>query len=215
MRERALPASFVGAAAIVGLVAIASVLLPARAEVVPARQSLAEFPGELATWVGHRGSLDPDVRDWLSVDDYVVMDYVRRTGGQPINFYVSYYDTQRDRRVVHSPRACIPGAGWRIEQLTQIDVANAGLRANRMIVTNGEQRQLIYYWFDQRGRNLTNEFAVKWYLFVDALFRQRTDGAMVRLVTTLDRREPESRADARLTDLAGTLAPLLPAYIPH
>jgi exosortase D (VPLPA-CTERM-specific) len=215
LRERALPSAFVGAAGVVAAIAIASVLLPARAELVPARQSLAEFPGNLARWSGHRGALDPDVRDWLSVDDYVMMDFVPRSGGSAVNFYVSYYDTQRDRRVVHSPRACIPGAGWRIEQLKQIEVENAGIRANRMIVTNGDQRQLIYYWFDQRGRNLTNEFAVKWYLFVDSLFRQRTDGAMVRLVTALDHREPEARADARLTDLARTLAPLLPAYVPH
>jgi exosortase D (VPLPA-CTERM-specific) len=211
---RALPASFTGAALVVGLIAIGGVALPQHAELVPAREPFATFPTALDGWSGRRGALDSDVRDWLLLDDYVLIDFAR--GAEPpVDFYASYYNSQRDRRVVHSPRACIPGAGWQIESMSQVTLAKPGLRVNRMVVANGDARQLVYYWFDQRGRDITNEFSVKWYLFWDALTRRRTDGAMVRLVTPLDRRGGEAAADARLAALAATIVPRLPRYIPE
>ena len=74
---------------------------------------------------------------------------------------------------------------------------------------------MVYYWFEQRGRMITNEFAVKWFLFWDALTRHRTDGALVRLITPMRHGTDESAADARLTDLAAQIAPTLTRYIPN
>jgi EpsI family protein len=88
------------------------------------------------------------------------------------------------------------------------------LRVNRALIELGDQRQLVYYWFQQRGRVIDNEFAVKWYLFADAVFRHRTDGAMVRLITPLPAGSSEAQADGRLTDFAKGVAPLLVQYVP-
>ena len=73
---------------------------------------------------------------------------------------------------MHSPRACLPGGGWQIETFGEHQVPNvrpdgSALRVNRAVISMGEQRQLVYYWFAQRGRNLTNEYLVKWYIFWD------------------------------------------------
>jgi EpsI family protein len=73
---------------------------------------------------------------------------------------------------------------------------------------------LVYYWFQQRGRILTNEFSVKWYLFWDALTRHRTDGAMVRVIVALPPGATEATADARLTDLAAQVERELPRFAP-
>jgi len=116
---------------------------------------------------------------------------------------------------VHSPRACIPGGGWHIDSSGLQTLAGNGQRMNRLIIVNGEQRQLVYYWFDQRGRSLTSEFAVKWYLFWDAVTRHRSDGAMVRLITAIGATEPVASADARLESFATEIVERLPAYIPH
>jgi EpsI family protein len=88
------------------------------------------------------------------------------------------------------------------------------LRVNRTLIELGSQRQLVYYWFQQRGRVITNEFAVKWYLFWDALTRHRTDGALVRLIVALPATGNEAEADRRLSDLARRLAPTLTRYVP-
>ena len=111
-----------------------------------------------------------------------------------VNLYIAYYNSQRKGEAVHSPRACLPGGGW---QLSDFDQRTPGrhqidgrpLRVNRTLIALGGQRQLVYYWFQQRGRVITNEFVVKWYLFWDAITRHRTDGALVRLITAVTARQ--------------------------
>jgi EpsI family protein len=89
------------------------------------------------------------------------------------------------------------------------------LRVNRVQIELGNRKQLVYYWFQQRGRVITNEYLVKWYLFVDSLTRRRSDGALVRLVTPLNGSESVQDADRRLAEFAGKVAPRLESYIPN
>ncbi len=77
------------------------------------------------------------------------------------------------------------------------------------------QRQLVYYWFQQRGRVITNEYAVKWYLFVDAVTRRRTDGALVRLVAPVPSAAALPAADAELGRFVGELGAVLPGFVPE
>lgn len=83
-----------------------------------------------------------------------------------------------------------------------------------MIDKNG-QRQLVYYWFEERGRRIANEYQMKWYLLVDALLRNRTDGALVRLTTALAPGEDPRVADHRLQNFAAGVVPRLPEYVPN
>jgi EpsI family protein len=104
-------------------------------------------------------------------------------GGNVVNLYIAYYNSQRKGEAVHSPRSCLPGGGWQMRDFGQrselpgVPVDGQPLRVNRTLIELGNQRELVYYWFQQRGRVIDNEFAVKWYLFWDALTRHRTDGA--------------------------------------
>jgi EpsI family protein len=96
-----------------------------------------------------------------------------------------------------------------------VQVGAAQLRVNRAVIELGTQRQLVYYWFQQRGRVITNEYLVKWYLFWDSLTRQRSDGALVRLVTPVLPGDTIEAADARLTRFAQDAAPRLERHIPN
>jgi EpsI family protein len=121
---------------------------------------------------------------------------------------------------VHSPRACLPGGGWQLRDFDQREIPGVRinghvLRVNRTLIELGNQRELVYYWFLQRGRIVTNEFAVKWYLFWDAVTRHRTDGALVRIITSVPSGASESEADRQLTGFAGLIAVDLPRYIPN
>ena len=221
-------------AVVVLLVLLAAVLparaLPQRSEVQPRRANFAEFPLRVGDWHGRRSTLEPIYLDTLKLDDYVLVDFVRADAGgepprsaaatQPVNLYVAYYASQRGGQSAHSPRSCLPGGGWNILDFGPHEVPAAGangtaLRVNRAIVQYGSERQLVYYWFQERGRNITSEYLVKWYLFEDALMRNRTDGALVRLITPLRQNEAVSAADERLTRFSTSVLPALASYLPN
>jgi exosortase D (VPLPA-CTERM-specific) len=195
--------------------------LPKRAEVQPGRGDFTEFPLQLGPWRGRREALEAMYLDALKLDDYLLADFVSSDAAvAPVNLYVAYYASQRTGEAAHSPRSCLPGGGWQILAFAQHDVSGvtfngAPLRVNRVIVQRGTDRQLIYYWFQERGRDLTNEYLVKWYLLEDALLRNRTDGALVRLVTPMLQSESASAADATLAQFAGRALPALRTYLPN
>ena len=173
----------------------------------------------LDKWQGKPDRMDAIYLDVLKLDDYILANFIA-TNERPVNFYVAYYASQRRGESAHSPRSCIPGGGWEIADLTQRNVEGAmvagePLRVNRALIQKGDNRQLVYYWFQQRGRILTNEYLVKWYLFWDALTRNRTDGALVRLVIDVNAGRNLDEADGLLSSFATTIAARLTDYIPN
>jgi exosortase D (VPLPA-CTERM-specific) len=185
-------------------------------EIIPERQRFAAFPQDLGSWVGHASSLDARTSKALGLDDYLLSDYRRVGGGQVVNVYVAYYSTQRNGYSPHSPLVCLPGGGWLISQFartTYRDV-NSEWPINRAIIERDGTRELVYYWFDERGRKIANEYWSKWYLLLDAVIKNRTDGALVRVITQIEPAESEENADQRLKLFIKESAPTLEAYLP-
>lgn len=205
----------------VGLLMLATLavsILAIREESIPPRQTLAGFPLQLGDWHGQDIKLEPDIIRQLRLEDYVNANYVRPGDGGLVNLYVAYYGSQRKGASVHSPRSCIPSGGWEIESIKSATIgAENGrtLTTNRVIISKGTFRQVVYYWFAQRGRTLTNEYMVKWYIFQDAILSNRTDGALIRLVTPLQPWENEDVADERLAAMVRLIYPELASYIPE
>jgi exosortase D (VPLPA-CTERM-specific) len=217
-QRRTVPASFVAAFALCGALCAASLALPERRELPAPRLALAAFPDQLGGWYGRRAGLGREYLDALKLDDYLLSDY-HQPGGEFVNVYIAYYSSQRAGGSVHSPRACLPGGGWEVREFAPHvvrDVAPSGrpLVVNRSVMAQGNSRQLVYYWFQQRGRVGTSEIAVKAWLLWDALSRRRTDGAVVRLVTPLPSAGGEDAADRRLSAMAAALALELPRFVP-
>jgi EpsI family protein len=194
------------------------ITLEEREEVIPQRSSFSGFPMVLNEWRGKGDRLETLVLDALKLDDYFIADY-HNDAGEQVNLYVAYYASQRKGESVHSPRSCLPGGGWQITGLTQrpiVGVTASGrpLTVNRVEIAKGEYRQLVYYWFQGRGRIITNEYLVKWFLFWDSLIKRRTDGALVRLTSLVAPGMDMDDADRRLEAFAREVAPYLDAYIP-
>ena len=189
----------------------------ARNEVVPERLRFISFPVNLGPWQGHPSLLEPDVENALHLEDYILSDY-SKAKKDLVNFYVAYYASQRKSGAPHSPFVCIPGGGWTITKFERTSYHNKSLGLtlplNRVVIARDNNKQLVYYWFVQRGRNVANEYWAKWYLFVDAIIANRTDGALVRLVTPIYPDEPERAADERLQSFIEELEPRLKAYLP-
>lgn len=187
-----------------------------RSEIIPHRKYFLDFPVSINDWEGKKQVMEKKYRDALQFDDYVMADY-RNASKRPVNLYVAYYESQRKGTSIHSPRSCIPGGGWKIQSVSteSINVEGQDIRSNRVIIEKGRIRQLVYYWFDQRGRNLTNEYIVKWYLFWDALTRNRSDGALIRYTTIVTENESLETAEIRIKGFIKTTTPILRDYIPQ
>ncbi len=218
VKYRTMPVPFVIATILLFFTGVASAILPHRVEASLQRKNFSEFPMVLDQWHGKQEAMDRIYIDSLNLDDYIMANY-SDSQQRLVNFYVGYYVTQRADKVPHSPRACIPGGGWKITSLTQRDIEGVSiggkpLKVNRLVIEKGDSKQLVYYWFQQRGRTLTNEYLVKWYLFWDALVKNRTDGALVRFVASINP-ENAQEADLRLNALIKVMAPQLSIYVPE
>ncbi len=198
--------------------AVTSPYLISRDEVVPARQALLNFPMQVQQWQGSTFPLEKEYIETLKFDDYLLADY-HVADGAPVNFYVAYYGSQRKGQSAHSPRTCIPGGGWEITSLRTMEVpandaATTVLQVNRLVIQKADAKQIVYYWFKQRDRVLANEYLVKFFLFWDALAKQRTDGALIRLTASVQPGHDEDEADRVLADFTQSVNPLMSRYVP-
>lgn len=183
-----------------------------REEIIPPRAMFPEFPTQLSEWKGEQSAMEQTVTKYLGLTDYIIADY-KNEKSESVNFYAAYYESQRKGVSPHSPRVCIPGGGWQISEIDRTQIGD--LPINRIIIKKEDNTQLVYYWFQQRGRRFANEYAMKWYLFKDALLLNRTDGALVRITTTVSQNENIADADNRLIAFANQLTPVLPKFIPN
>ncbi|WP_022668878.1 exosortase C-terminal domain/associated protein EpsI [Desulfospira joergensenii] len=191
-----------------------STALISRSERVLPNRPFSEFPLEVDRWKGRKGALDPAVYNILGVEDYILADY-RNEAGEMVNLYVGFYQSQKEGDIIHSPKNCMPGAGWNIIDTSiesvQIDHGKS-VKVIRLLLEKGTEKQLVLYWFQSRGRIISSEYAQKIWLVVDSITRQRTDGSFVRLISTV--KGNEKRTLNRLKDFANIIFPILNEYIP-
>jgi len=197
---------------------LSSLYVQGRENDIPERRVFAEFPLVMAGWKGRTGTIEDDILASLKSEDYLTSDFVG-PDGRVVNLWIAYYADQAAGSAAHSPRSCIPGGGWLIEDLSvrsidSIQVGAGPLEVNRLLTKKGDYTQVVYYWFKQRERNVTNEWMVKWFLFWDGITRNRTDGALVRLITIARPGEDLSVVDERLVDYLNVVYPHLSEYIP-
>lgn len=191
---------------------------PARPHIAE-RMAFDEFPMKLEGWLGERHVLAKEHLDVLRPDDYLMADYRDETR-EIVNAHVQYFNSQSKYRSTHSPRVCIPGAGWEIASIEtrtlQTVLHGSGrLRVARAKIVKGEMSMLVYYWFQQRGHVTVHEWETKLRLLSDSIFTGRSDGALVRLITPALKGENEFAADSRLEAFARAFVPNLGAYLPE
>lgn len=187
-----------------------------RAETIHPHQSLSGFPLRIADWEGRKDRFDQKIYDILGVDDSFLANY-RSPDGRPVQLYVGFYQSQREGDIIHSPKNCMPGAGWKIIENDYADIRPEGsaepVRVIKMILENGGRKQAMLYWFQSRGRIISSEYWQKIYLVLDSVFRRRTDGSFVRLIAPVSG-EGRQEAFRDLTEFAEQVMPVLNTYIP-
>lgn len=185
-------------------------------EKMPIKRPFTTFPQEVGEWRGARQAMEQKFIAELDLTDYVIVNYLN-PAGQEVNFYTAYYASQRKGESIHSPATCLPGSGWVFEESGDARIAlpvGRGMTVNRAFMQKGAVKELTYYWFPQRGRVLTNAWQLKLYTFWDALTRQRTDGALVRIITPVYPNERIESAEERLQAFTRQIVPVLDGYLP-
>ncbi|MGB6383729.1 MAG: exosortase C-terminal domain/associated protein EpsI [Terriglobales bacterium] len=206
--------------AVVFMLATAIVLQAhSRNEVFPPRASLSSLPLQIDGWTGTDDPLDQQTLDILGPGEFLVRDYQNASQLQPwINLYIAYFPTQRAGDTIHSPSHCLPGAGWvpTSREVVQISGPNgSSFPANRYVVSKSGDRELVLYWFQAHGRAVASEYWAKYYLVSDSIRMNRSDGALVRLMTPMLDGESPDAAEARMMQLGSQFLPLLDNYIPR
>ncbi len=218
--KQTVPRSFLAAVAVVLVAAAAGIFLPSQTPAATAlsRAEFADFPAHIGQWQGRRDTLQPVYLDSLLLDDYILIDY-SAAGSMPVNFYTAWYNTQDSTRHVHSPRDCIPGGGWEVQKIEQRTLhgtgTQSGFQINRAVIQLASHREIVYFWYQERGRRITNDYLAKWYLFWDALTERRTDGALVRFVAPVPADGNEAVADQAIIALADKIVPTLGRFVPN
>jgi exosortase D (VPLPA-CTERM-specific) len=188
-------------------------------EKIPTKKPLDQFPLKFSDWSAEsRQSMAQGFLDELDLSEYVIADYQNGKGKQ-INTYVAYYERQSKGKSIHSPATCLPGSGWSFDQSGTVHISGLSgnpetMEVNRAVMQYGRSTQIAYYWFPQRGRILNNAYQLKIYNFWDALTMQRTDGALIRLITPVYEYEKLADADARLQNFMKEFVPVLEEFIP-
>jgi EpsI family protein len=193
---------------------------------IPPRETFDAFPDELDEWACvEREEMEPAVERNLGVTDYLLCTFVRPRPPIPVSVYVGYHATQvreegggAGENSIHPPKHCLPGSGWDIIHQETVDLDMEGLperphRVNRLIIARGEARQLVYYWYQSRGRTIAEDWKKVLYVGVDRALKGRTDGSLVRFSIPVLRGD-EQRAEEAFRDLAPHVLRRLPAHIP-
>ena len=203
------------------LLGAAYVARASKTEVVPSRQPLSLFPYDIGGWNGQKAEdFPPDVLEVLGVDEYI--NRVYQSNRRYAGLYVGYYQSQRQGDTIHSPLNCLPGSGWEPVSKSYVDIpvqSPAGetvVTVNRYVVQKGLDRQVVLYWYHSHGRVVANEYRSKIFMVYDAVRLNRTDAALVRVISPRlgQDQDAEIRAEETAVEFVKVVFPLLGKYIP-
>ena len=149
------------------------------------------LPFKIDRWqASNEESIGPEVEAYLKPDEYVLRDYAAAPGGPEISLFVAYFKSLENTYGPHSPRICLPGAGWIVSssEIVNIPVPGhpAGIPANRFTMEKSNQRILVLYWYQNDRDVWAEEYHAKLRLLPDLIRYRRSDVSLVRLITTLN-----------------------------
>ena len=192
------------------------------AEQVPLRQPLATMSRQIGPWIGRdEPQLSSDIVAVLGVDEYINRAYADPSGRipAPVSVYVGYYKSQREGDTIHSPLNCIPGSGWEPVRSSRPEISVPGaaspITVNRLLIEKGIDRQVVVYWYQAHGRVVASEYWSKLFMMYDAVRLNRSDAALVRVISpVLPSEQDPAAAEGRVTQFVQQLFPRLNAHLP-
>jgi EpsI family protein len=186
-------------------------------EIAFPRKDLKGFPADIEGWtLISDQKIDEKSMRILNVDDYIMRNY-RNADGRVIGLYIGYFKSQKEGKGIHSPRQCLPGAGWNPihNQIYHIQLFKSypkKVPVNKFVMEKGLERQLYLFWYEGRGRVYASEYWNKIYLIWDSIWKKRTDGALIRVNISIGE-DPEKAFEEQYKFIQ-SFYPFLSEYIP-
>lgn len=186
-----------------------------RQQAMPLRGSLESLPRQLGAYTGYDQKISADEQAVAGMSDYVLRIFTTPDTVSAFSVYVGYYEQQTQGRTIHSPKNCLPGAGWEpISSSRQpLAIGNDTVTVNRYELVNKTSRALVYYWYEGRGRVESSEYRVKWELLRDAALTGRSEEALVRIVVPMTPRM--TNPDSVATSVGQMLVPAVRRLLPE
>jgi len=185
-------------------------------EFVPTMPPLESMPGLDGWTIVSQSKPEQEIQDLLKADDALTRVFKR--GDDELSMFVAFFRTQRAGVVPHSPRVCLPGSGWTPTDSSFVPVTVPGrpepITINRYVVTRGEQKSIVYYWYQTPHHISASEFAAKMYLMLDSVRYQRSDTALVRIIVSATD-QSEAVADAKGLDFVRLAFPVVTRHLPR
>jgi EpsI family protein len=180
---------------------------------------LAGLPHEIGAWSGNDIGIPQDQLDVLGPGDFLLRIYQNSKESEPyIGLFIAYFPSQRAGDTIHSPKHCLPGAGWLPVENERVQLSLAGGKpfpANRYIIAKGTEKQMVLYWYLAHNRAIASEYWAKFYLVADSMTMNRSDGSLIRLTTPSIQGQDPAIAQERLVSFASQIMPQMDQYIPR
>jgi EpsI family protein len=149
----------------------------------PLALPLARIPSTISGWIAADpdGTLDAPTLHSLDPTSYLVRNY--KNGAVRLDLFIAFYAQQRAGESMHSPKACLPGAGWEIwkNDSTNVSLNGRPVTVNKYSIQKSGTRMLMLYWYQSAARIVASEYAGKFLLAKDTLLTGRTAGSLVRI----------------------------------
>ena len=187
------------------------------AEQLPPRSHLDEFPEQLGGWESRRIYIAEDIQKILGEGDFMQRIFNRPGDDKAIELFIAYFPSQRTGNTIHSPKNCLPGSGWVPVESLHVPLTRPDgsvITVNRYVIQKSNARKLVIYWYQAHDRVVASEYWAKFYMVADAFRLNRTDGSLVRLITSLGPSEPPSAGQKQIEVFLSQLFPILREYIP-
>jgi EpsI family protein len=184
------------------LQAVAYYAVASRQEITPTATALNEFPQVSNGWKVERDfPIEKEVQDVLKPDDTLNRFYVNAEQTESASLFIAFFKTQRHGQAPHSPKNCLPGSGWLPTEDSKIPVSVPGraepVVINKYVIERGDQKSLVYYWYQSHNRIIAGEFTAKFWLVADAIRYRRSDTALVRVIVPVRKELPAAEETAK------------------
>jgi EpsI family protein len=188
---------------------------------VPPSLPLASMPTSLGSWRSQDIAIPEESLEILGDGVFLNRLYQSAVPGAahtlPVNMFIAYFPTQRSGQSIHSPQNCLPGSGWSFESsgTTEWTDPSGQYKVGEYLISNGTSRQEVFYWYRTHGKNIANDYVAKARMMMDSILYNRTDAALIRVITPVGPGETQADAHQRALSFSKLFVPLLSNYIPN
>lgn len=186
-------------------------------DTIPESIPISQLSTQIAGWSGTDMKIDQQSLDILGSGQFLSRTYNRENSPATIGLFIAYFQTQRTGSTIHSPKNCLPGAGWYFDSSKYVDIVDSKGKTHHVgeyVITNGDFKDFVIYWYFAHGRSVANEYKAKFYLVADAMRTNRTDGSLIRVLTPIVPGESMQDAKVRAEGFTQHLMPQLTGLIP-